>query len=101
MDGQSIDEFEKDLKAWNQMSSGMCFSPPVRAVEIPEQHGGGMRMLGRNRCRTKGCVIDLDMQKFFAGIRWYLIVKVVEAHADAVWVVLCVERWLKARRQGG
>ncbi|MDX2679244.1 hypothetical protein [Streptomyces soliscabiei] len=51
VDGQSIDEFEKDLKGnlykiWNRMSSGTYFPPPVRAVEIPKQHGGGTRMLG-------------------------------------------------------
>jgi RNA-directed DNA polymerase len=51
VDGQSLDEFEKDLKGnlykiWNRMSSGTYFPPPVRAVEIPKQHGGGTRMLG-------------------------------------------------------
>ncbi|MEQ4724616.1 group II intron reverse transcriptase/maturase [Nonomuraea sp. B19D2] len=51
VDGQSIDDFEADLqgnlyKIWNRMSSGTYFPPPVRAVEIPKQHGGGMRMLG-------------------------------------------------------
>ena len=28
------------------MSSGSYFPPPVRAVEIPKPHGGGVRMLG-------------------------------------------------------
>jgi RNA-directed DNA polymerase len=51
VDGQSIDEFAKDLdgnlyKIWNRMSSGSYFPPPVRAVEIPKPHGGGTRMLG-------------------------------------------------------
>ena len=51
VDGQSLDEFEMDLKGnlykiWNRMSSGTYFPPPVRAVEIPKQHGGGTRMLG-------------------------------------------------------
>ena len=40
VDGQSIQEFEQDLKGnlyklWNRMSSGTYFPPPVRAVEIP------------------------------------------------------------------
>ncbi len=48
-DGVSIEDFEKDLgdnlyKIWNRMSSGTCFPPPVRAVEIPKQ--GGVRTLG-------------------------------------------------------
>ncbi|MFG1711325.1 group II intron reverse transcriptase/maturase [Nonomuraea sp. M3C6] len=51
VDGQSIEDFEADLKnnlykIWNRMSSGTYFPPPVRAVEIPKQHGGGTRMLG-------------------------------------------------------
>ena len=51
MDGQSIEDFEKDLKnnlyrIWNRKSSGTYFPPPVRAVEIPKPHGGGTRILG-------------------------------------------------------
>jgi hypothetical protein len=42
VDGQSLDEFETDLKnnlyrIWNRMSSGTWFPPPVRAVEIPNR----------------------------------------------------------------
>ena len=51
VDGQTLDDFEADLKGnlyriWNRMSSGSYFPPPVRAVEIPKPHGGGVRMLG-------------------------------------------------------
>ncbi len=51
VDGQDLAEFEADLrdnlyKIWNRMSSGTYFPPPVRAVEIPKPHGGGVRMLG-------------------------------------------------------
>lgn len=51
VDGQSVEDFEKDLKdnlykIWNRMSSGTYFPPPVRAVEIPKPHGGGTRILG-------------------------------------------------------
>jgi len=50
-DGQDLDEFEADLKGnlykiWNRMSSGSYFPPPVRAVEVPKPHGGGVRLLG-------------------------------------------------------
>ncbi|MGW1848322.1 group II intron reverse transcriptase/maturase [Streptomyces sp. NPDC001966] len=149
VDGQSIEEFEKDLKGnlykiWNRMSSGAYFPPPVRAVEIPKQHGGGVRMLGiptvadritqtvvarhlgirvesifhedsygyrpgrsaldavevcRRRCWRRNWVIDLDIQKFFDSVRWDLVVKAVEAHTDAVWVKLYVDRWLRAPLQ--
>jgi RNA-directed DNA polymerase len=51
VDEQSIEEFEADLrnnlyKIWNRMSSGSYFPPPVRAVEMPKPHGGGVRVLG-------------------------------------------------------
>jgi RNA-directed DNA polymerase len=51
VDGQALDEFEADLRdnlyrIWNRMSSGSYFPPPVRAVEIPKPHGGGVRVLG-------------------------------------------------------
>ena len=50
-DGQSIEDFEADLKGnlykiWNRMSSGSYFPPPVKAVEIPKAHGAGTRILG-------------------------------------------------------
>ena len=45
VDGESIEEFEKDLKnnlykLWNRMSSGSYFPPAVRIVEIPKGDGG-------------------------------------------------------------
>ena len=51
VDEETLDEFESDLKnnlfkIWNRMSSGSYFAPPVRAVEIPKPHGGGVRVLG-------------------------------------------------------
>jgi len=51
VDEQTLDEFEADLKGnlykiWNRMSSGCYFPPPVRAVEVPKPHGGGVRLLG-------------------------------------------------------
>jgi RNA-directed DNA polymerase len=51
VDGQALEQFEADLadnlyKIWNRMSSGTYFPPPVRAVQIPKPHGGGVRMLG-------------------------------------------------------
>jgi RNA-directed DNA polymerase len=50
VDGESIQQFEADLKGnlyklWNRLSSGSYFPPPVRAVEIPKK-AGGVRVLG-------------------------------------------------------
>jgi RNA-directed DNA polymerase len=51
VDGESINEFERDLKGnlyklWNRMSSGTYFPPPVLAVEIPKAGGNRVRVLG-------------------------------------------------------
>ena len=51
VDGESIEEFERDLKGnlyklWNRMSSGSYFPPAVRMVEIPKPGGRGVRVLG-------------------------------------------------------
>lgn len=146
VDGLTIEDFEADLqdnlyKVWNRMSSGSYFPPPVKAVEIPKQHGGGMRTLGvptvadrvaqtvvamhleprvepvfhpdsygyrrgkgaldavevcRQRCWKKDWVIDLDVASFFDSVGHDLIVKAVEAHTDAPWVLLYIKRWLVA-----
>jgi RNA-directed DNA polymerase len=50
VDGQTIEQFEADLKSnlykiWNRMSSGSYCPPPVRAVSIPKKTGG-QRILG-------------------------------------------------------
>ncbi|WKK24229.1 group II intron reverse transcriptase/maturase [Streptomyces olivoreticuli] len=146
VDGQSVEEFEKDLrgnlyKIWNRMSSGTYFPPAVRAVEIPKQHGGGTRTLGipcvadrvaqtvvarhlvrrvelvfhpdsygyrpgrsahdavercRERCWKRDWVVEFDIAKFFDSVRWDLVIRAVEAHTDAAWVLLYVRRWLAA-----
>jgi RNA-directed DNA polymerase len=51
VDGESIEQFEVDLKGnlyklWNRMSSGCYFPPPVRMVEIDKPGGHGVRVLG-------------------------------------------------------
>jgi len=51
VDAVSIGEFEQQwrdnlYKLWNRMSSGSYFPGPVRGVEIPKDHGDGVRLLG-------------------------------------------------------
>jgi RNA-directed DNA polymerase len=145
VDGQSISEFEVDLKnnlfkVWNRMSSGSYFSPPVRRVDIPKDDGG-MRPLGirtvadriaqtvvkrclepileeyfhpdsygygpgksaieavgtaRQRCWRYDWVLDLDIKGFFDRIGHCLLMWAVRKHTDCKWVLLYIERWLKA-----
>jgi RNA-directed DNA polymerase len=53
----------------------------------------------RTRCWKYNWVIDLDIRKFFDTVPWDLLLKAVAAHTDQPWVLLYVERWLKAPLQ--
>ena len=51
VDAVGIGLFQEQLrdnlfKLWNRMSSGSYFPGPVRGVEIPKDHGAGVRLLG-------------------------------------------------------
>jgi RNA-directed DNA polymerase len=148
VDGETIEEFEKDVKnnlykLWNRMSSGSYLPPPVRTVEIPKSNGG-MRKLGiptvsdrvaqmvvkvkleplveplfhedsygyrpgksagqavgkaRERCRRFDWVVDPDMRGFFDNIDHTLLMKAVRKHTDSKWMLMYVERWLRAPAQ--
>jgi len=149
VDGQSIEQFEQDLKGnlyklWNRMSSGCYFPPPVRMAELPKPGGKGVRVLGvpsvadriaqtvaamalepqvekifhpdsygyrprrsaldavqacRERCWQTDWVIDLDIKGFFDNLDHDLVLKAVARHTDQTWILLYVERWLKAPLQ--
>jgi group II intron reverse transcriptase/maturase len=53
----------------------------------------------RRRCWRNDWVIDLDIQKFFDTVPWDLLLKAVAAHVSLPWVLLYVERWLRAPLQ--
>ena len=149
VDGVSTTMFEsreRDLlyKLWNRMSAGSYMPAPVRAVEIPKDHGTGVRVLGvpttadrvaqtaaamrleeklepifhpdsygyrpgrsahdalavtRRRCWAKDWVLDLDIRSFFDRVPHDLLLKAVAHHTRERWVLLYVERWLKAPMQ--
>ena len=146
VDAVSIDDFAADevdnlYKLWNRMSSGSYFPGPVRTVEIPKDHGAGVRVLGvanvadrvaqtaaamlleeklepilcpdsygyrpgrsahgalavaRKRCWSKDWVLDLDVRAFFDSVGHDLLMRAVAHHTDERWVLLYIERWLKA-----
>ncbi len=149
VDAVSIIEFGSDernnlYKLWNRMSSGSYMPGPVRAVEIPKDHGAAVRTLGvpntadrvaqtaaamlleeklepifhvdsygyrpgrsahdaltvtRKRCWTQDWVLDLDVRAFFDSVPHDLLLKAVDHHTDERWVLLYIERWLKAPMQ--
>ena len=149
VDAVSIGRFQEQMgdnlyKLWNRMSSGSYFPGPVRGVEIPKDHGEGVRLLGvpntsdrvaqtaatmlleeklepifhpdsygyrpgrsahdalavcRRRCWEKDWVLDLDLRAFFDSVPHDLLLKAVSHHTDERWVLLYIERWLKAPMQ--
>ena len=50
----------------------------------------------RQRCWRYDWVLDLDVKAFFDSIDWELMLAAVRRHTDCPWVLLYVERWLKA-----
>jgi RNA-directed DNA polymerase len=53
----------------------------------------------RERCWRNDWVLDMDIKSFFDRVRWDLVLKAVAHHTDLRWVLLYVERWLKAPLQ--
>jgi group II intron reverse transcriptase/maturase len=54
----------------------------------------------RQRCWRYDWVLDLDIKGFFDSIPHDLLLKALRSHTDCRWVLLYVERWLKALVQG-
>jgi RNA-directed DNA polymerase len=50
----------------------------------------------RQRCWRYDWVLDMDIKGFFDNIDHELLLKAVRHHTDCRWVVLYIERWLKA-----
>ena len=52
--------------------------------------------VARKRCWNKDWVLDLDVGAFFDSVGHDLLMKAVAHHTDERWVLLYIERWLKA-----
>ena len=50
----------------------------------------------RERCWRNDWVLDLDIESFFDTIDHDLLMRAVRRHTQEKWVVLYIERWLKA-----
>ena len=53
----------------------------------------------RERCWRYDWVVDLDIKGFFDAIDWDLMMRAVQHHTPEKWVVLYIERWLRAEVQ--
>ena len=53
----------------------------------------------RSRCWKQDWVLDLDIRAFFDTVPHSLLLKAVAHHTSERWVLLYIERWLKAPMQ--
>jgi len=52
--------------------------------------------VARQRCWKYDWALDLDIRAFFDSISHELLLRAVRKHTDCAWVLLYIERWLKA-----
>ena len=86
-----------------QMVVKSMFEPLVEPYFHPDSYGyrpgkSALDAVGitRQRCWRQDWVIDLDIKGFFDNLDWDLLLRAVRHHTDVPWVLLYVERWLKA-----
>ncbi len=84
----------------------LCLEPEVEPVFHPDSYGyrprrSALEAVGRcrERCWRYDWVIDLDLRSFFDSLDHSLVLRSVAHHTDLRWVLLYVERWLKAPLQ--
>ena len=85
---------------------GQYLEPEVEPIFHPDSYGyrPGRSALDavatcRQRCWRYDWVIDLDIRSFFDSIPHDRLLEWVSKHTNRRWVVLYVERWLKASLQ--
>jgi RNA-directed DNA polymerase len=89
-----------------QMVVKSRLEPVVDPLFHPDSYGyrpgkSALEAVGqtRQRCWKLDWVIDLDIKGFFDNIDHDLLMRAVKKHAKEKWVVLYIERWLKAPAQ--
>jgi RNA-directed DNA polymerase len=55
--------------------------------------------VARQRCWQHAWVLDLDIRAYFDSIPHELLLRAVRKHTNCAWVLLYIERWLKASVQ--
>ncbi len=90
----------------SQMVATMYLEPLVEPHFHPDSYGyrPGKSALGgvenaRQRCWRSDWVIDLDIKGFFDNLDHDLVMRAVKRHTDCRWILLYIERWLKAPLQ--
>ncbi len=86
-----------------QTAAALMLEPSVEKVFHGDSYGYRPRRspedavrVCRQRCFKRDWVVDLDVKAFFDSVPWDLMLKAVARHTDQKWILLYVERWLKA-----
>ena len=86
-----------------QMVVKLMLEPLVEPHFHPDSYGyrpgkSALDAVGitRQRCWRQNWVIDLDIKGFFDNLRWDLVLRALKHHTDVPWILLYVERWLRA-----
>lgn len=86
-----------------QTAAAMALEPSVEQVFHDDSYGYRPERspleavaVCRERCFRKEWVLDVDIRSFFDSVPWDLTLKALARHTDQKWVMLYVERWLKA-----
>jgi group II intron reverse transcriptase/maturase len=86
-----------------QTAAALVLEPSVEKVFHDDSYGYRPRRSPedavracRRRCFQRAWIVDLDVKAFFDSVPWDLMLKAVARHTDQKWVMLYVERWLKA-----
>ena len=81
----------------------MVLEPVVEKVFHPDSYGyrpgkSALDAVGacRQRCWRTNWVIDIDIHRFFDNLDHDLVLKAVAHHTDQRWILLYVQRWLRA-----
>lgn len=89
-----------------QMVVKMMLEPRIEPHFHPDSYGyrpgkSALDAVGvtRQRCWRSNWVIDLDIKGFFDNLDWDLVMRAVRHHTEVPWILLYVERWLRAPAQ--
>lgn len=86
-----------------QMVAKIYLEPLLEPHFHPDSYGyrpgkSALEAVGRarKRCWRQDWVIDLDVKAFFDNLDHDLLMRAVRRHTDSPWIILYVERWLRA-----
>ncbi|MGZ6663137.1 MAG: group II intron reverse transcriptase/maturase [Solirubrobacteraceae bacterium] len=89
-----------------QTAAAMLLEEKLEPIFHPDSYGyrpgrsaHDALAVARERCWRRAWVVDFDIRAFFDSVPHDLLLKAVARHTDERWVLLYIERWLKAPMQ--